>query len=326
MIAGKGPCGLQVLFGGIYSCKTLYYTFWEYPINHNRLKQQMKYLSAALIFLIFSIPAMAVEITEDNYAGAPHFIIKTKKATYYLDKQGGGLSRLIDRYGNDWISFKRYPWEVYPESAASSLRGLPSFVNGTADHKAGHPGHNKCLSYQVDDHTILTITKSGKWQWRWKFYEKYATITMEKLVPGSKYWFLYQGPVAGEFSPPNTYWGTSLGGPRRDISDMNKGGIIFGNWQWVYFGDNRIKQVLFLAMKTYDRRIDAIGFLGNSDKGIESESGMVVFGFGRQGNEQPLLTDPHNTFYIGFLKEKVKSASDHEDIAKAIEQILKGHL
>ncbi len=270
------------------------------------------------------MPVFGVEIMEDNYAGAPHFIIKTKKATYYLDKEGGGLSRLIDRYGNDWINFKRYPWRVYPESAASSLRGLPSFVYGDSDEGAGHPGYDKCLSYQVNDNTILTITKSGKWQWRWKFYEKYATITMEKVAAGSKYWFMYQGPIAGEFEPAHSYWGTSLGGPRRDINDMNKGDKIFANWQWIYFGDDRVKQVLFLAMKHPDRRIDVLGFLGNSDKGIESESGMVVFGFGRQGNDQPLLTDPHCTFYIGFLKEKVRSESDHEDIVKSMEQLLKG--
>ena len=85
-------------------------------------------LTAAFIFVIFALPALGIEITEDNYAGAPHFIVKTKKATYYLDKEGGGLSRLIDFYGNDWINFKRYPWEIYPESASSSYRGIPNLV------------------------------------------------------------------------------------------------------------------------------------------------------------------------------------------------------
>ena len=75
-------------------------------------------------------------------------------------------------------------------------------------------------------------------------------------------------------------------------------------------------------MKKY-WQIDALGFLGNSTKGVESEDGMVVFGFGRQGNDQPQMTDPHNKFYIGFLKRKVKNLAGHETVAKDIAEILK---
>ena len=173
-------------------------------------------LTAAFIFLTISLPALAVEISEDIYAGTDHFVIKTKKVTYYLDKEGGGLSRMIDKQGNDWISFKKDPWNNYPESAASSYRGLPNLVFRSEDSGAGHPGHKKCYSFVVDKNTILTISKSGKWQWRWKFFKNYATITMEKVDHDHKYWFLYEGPIAGEFKPEFQYWGTNLGGPRRE--------------------------------------------------------------------------------------------------------------
>ena len=56
-----------------------------------------------------------------------------------------------------------------------------------------------------------------------------------------------------------------------------------------------------------------VGFIG----------GMVVFGFGRQGNKQPQLTDPHHKFYIGFIKTRVKNKNGHEDVAKDIKDILK---
>lgn len=282
-----------------------------------------RHLTTAFIFLTLALPAFGIEISEDTFAGTPHFIIKTKKATYYLDKEGGGLSRMIDIYGNDWIGFKRYPWENYPESATSSFRGIPNIVFRSDDGGAGHPGHKKCHSFLVDENTILTVSKSGKWQWRWKFYESYATISMEKVDQNHSYWFLYEGPIAGEFKPEHQYWGTNLGGPRREINDFYKGDKIFANWHWAYFGDDRVKQVLYVAMEKPDRQIDALGFLGNSTKGVESEDGMVVFGFGRQGNAQPQMTDPHNKFYIGFLKRKVKNQGGHESVAKDIADILK---
>ena len=280
-------------------------------------------LTAAFIFLIFALPALGIEISEDTFAGASHFIIKTKKATYFLDKEGGGLSRMLDIYGNDWIAFKREPWDIYPESAASSYRGIPNLVFRSEDAGVGHPGHKKCYSFRVNENTILTISKSGKWQWRWIFYERYATITIEKVDHENKYWFLYEGPIAGEFKPEYQYWGTNLSGPRREINDFYKGDKIYANWHWAYFGDDRVKQVLFVAMAKHDQQIDALGFLGNSSKGVESEDGMVVFGFGRQGNAQPQLTDPHNTFYIGFLKRKVKNENVHESVAKDIANVLK---
>ena len=266
----------------------------------------MKYrLTAALIFLTVALPSFGIDISEDTYAGAPHFIIKTKKATYYLDKEGGGLSRMIDIYGNDWINFKREPWD------------------SSEDGGAGHPGHKKCYSFMVDESTILTISRSGKWQWRWKFYDDHATITMEKVDHEHKYWFLYEGPIAGEFNPEVQYWGTNLGGPRKEINDFNKGNKIFANWHWIYFGDERVKQVIFIAMKKPDRLIDLVGFMGDSDKGVASDDGMVVFGFGRHSDAQPQLTDPHNTFYIGFLKRRVKNVNGHESVAKDIANILK---
>ena len=280
-------------------------------------------LATTLIFLTLALPGLAVDITEGEYEGIPHFIIETKNATYYLDKAGGGLSRMIDRYGNDWISFKKEPWDQYPESAASSFRGIPNIVYQSEDGGAGHPGHEKCYSFMVDEKTILTISKSGKWQWRWKFNEQYASLTMEKIDHDHKYWFLYEGPIAGRFEPEHQYWGNNLGGPRKDVNDHFKGERIYANWQWIYFGDERVKQVLFLTMLKPDRQIDSMSFLGNSDKGVDSKDGMVVFGFGRQSNAKPQMRDPYNTFYFGFFKRRVKNISAHEALAKDINGLLK---
>jgi hypothetical protein len=282
-----------------------------------------RHLTAVFLFISFISPLRAVDIREGTFAGADHFIVETKSATYYLDKQGGGLSRMIDIYGNDWISFKKEPSDSYPESAASSFRGVPNLVYGSLDSGVGHPGYQKCYSFKVNDQSILTISKSGEWQWRWVFYEHYVSITIEKVDPGARYWFLYEGVIAGEFNPAQQYWGTNLGGPRTEMNDYYKGDKIFANWHYIYFGDKRVKQVLFVAMQKPDRQIDTLGFLGNSAEGIASDDGMVVFGFGRQADDNPQLTDPHNTFYLGFLKRKVKTRNGHENLEKEILSIIR---
>ena len=279
----------------------------------------MKYfLPTTLMFCLFELPALAVTITEGTYEGAGQFIIQTKSAIYYLDKEGGGLSRMIDKDGNDWIAFHRQPWDTYPLSAASSYRGLPNFVFGSEDAGAGHPGHHKCYSFKVNKNTILTISKSGLWQWRWQFFKHYATVTMEKTDESAKYWFMYEGPIAGKFQPEFEYWGNNLGGPRTEHNDYFKDDKIYANWLWAYFGDDRIKRLLFVAMAKPDRHIDTFSYLGNSEKGIESPDGMTVFGFGRRANAEPLLTETDNRFVFGFLRKRVKNESAHDAVAKDI--------
>jgi hypothetical protein len=277
----------------------------------------------ALCLLIAAAASAKVRITEGEYEGAGHFIIRTKTAIYYLDKQGGGLSRMIDRRGNDWIAFRREPWDRYPESAASAFRGLPNLVFGSDDSGAGHPGHDKCYSFKANRNTIITISRSGRWQWRWNFYDKYATLTVEKTDPEHKYWFLYEGPAGGRFKPQASYWGTNMGGPRTEIYDYYRGDEVFANWWWVYFGDYLVKRILFLGMQQPDRYLDVISYLGNSPGGLQSEDGMVVFGFGRIDNAIPQLIERNNKFYFGFIKARVKNPDIHDSVAKDIESLLK---
>lgn len=278
----------------------------------------MKYF-LSLFSLVFCSQLFAVTITEGLYRGKDHFIVYTKNATYYYDKTGGGFARIVDKAGNDWINFKSSPWDQYPQSAASSFRGLPNFVYGSDDHGVGHPGYEKCHSEKVSKRSIKTTSLSGKWQWTWTFHRKYAEVVIEKVNPEHKYWFVYNGVIAGSYNPDNQYYGTNLGGPRFDVYDFYKGEKLYGSWLWAYFGDRDIKRVFFVAMEQQDSHIDSFSYLGNTEEGASSKDGMLTFGFGSREDFTPLMTHSEMKFYIGFINRRVEKASDHLRIKRIIE-------
>ncbi|WP_197496196.1 FG-GAP repeat domain-containing protein [Maribacter hydrothermalis] len=249
----------------------------------------------------------SVDIEEGIYENRPHYLIYTQNATYYLDKSGGGFSRIIDSFGNDYIGFKKDPWGVYPESAASAFRGLPNFVHLGEDNGAGHPGHDKCDSEKIDDRTIRTTSKSGHWQWDYAFYDEHVIVSVLKSDPKIPYWFLYEGTPGGSYRPYETIFGTSAATPVDNIPDFYQGNYINGDFQWAYFSQKKSPTTLFLGMQTTDSKNDMMALLGNSTNGITSADGMTVFGFGRKEPTQPLLRGK-NKFIIGMYEHS--SASD----------------
>lgn len=283
----------------------------------------MKFFLTIAYLLLQVASAYAVKITEKNYLGRPHFVIKTKTAIYYLDKSGGGISGMYDKKGRDWISFKGGQRDSYPSSDTSLFRGLPGFVGNINknDKGIGHPGFDKCYSFIVDKHTILTISKNGNWQWRWKFYNKYARVTIEKIAPGSKYWFIFGGTIAGKYTPENQYWGNNLGGPRNDVSELTKGKEILGNWMWAYFGDKEEKGILFVSMIKPDRHLDGFAYIDNKTPN-SPPNGMAIFSFGRH-SDSPQLTRLNNSFIFGFIWERVRNKSRHDGVKKELRNIFK---
>lgn len=265
-------------------------------------------------------PSDRVHITETSYEGRPHFLIRTPSATYYFDKAGGGFSRLIDPAGHDWIGFKMKPWGAYPSAAASAFRGIPNTVYQSDDDGAGHPGHDQCESRQIAENTILSTSKSGRWQWEWHFLADHARLEIRRVAPDHPYWFLYEGPVGGRFAPGSSYFGTDLGGPDTGQYDFYRGGSIYGQWQWAYFGQKDQDRVLYLHQETPDTLLDTFGYLGNTEQGIEAPDGMVVFGFGRADGAQPLLRQPllrqPHVFRLGFWEAPVLNAKAHKRLAR----------
>lgn len=255
-------------------------------------------LVAILIFCF--IPAKPVGITESTYEGTPHYVVRTNTATWWYDRPGGGISRMIDRQGRDWIAFKREPWNKTPGSAASSYRGIPNAVYQGEDGGCGHPGFDKCVSCFEPPNIIRTKSISGKWEWTWTFFEDHAVWEVVKTDTSRRYWFLYEGPAGGSFVPEKSCWqNSSSTSVLRDMPDHMKGERITGNWKWAVFGRDDVKSRLFLIHQTYDNETDTFSYMGSTVDGIGSDDGMTVFGFGRTADSQPLLTGNHK-FVIGF--------------------------
>ncbi len=265
----------------------------------------------------------AVEISEGEYEGRPHYIVYTKAATYYLDRAGGGFSRMIDTYGNDWIAYRTEPWDQYPASAASSFRGVPNLVFGSeTDGGAGHPGHDKCTSVVSGDTVITTTTKSGKWKWEWRFYDNYVELNVLETDQSTPYWFLYEGTPGGSYRPEKSYFGTDSTGFQDNVPDFFKGTVAWGNYQWAYFSRSGVATSFYVSQKKTDTHTDMMSYLGNTEEGALSKNGMTVFGFGRGKNTKPLLTGP-NSFVLGWTDYGVENQETHDKIAKQINSIIK---
>ncbi len=264
-----------------------------------------------------------IEVSEGSYENRPHYIIHTKMATYYFDREGGGFSRIIDNHGNDWINYKTEPWNQYPASAASAFRGLPNLVfTSETDGGAGHPGHDKCTSKLKEKNTIVTTSKSGKWEWEWTFYNDHAVLNVLKTEEGIPYWFLYEGTPGGSYAPDTSNYGTDSTGLQSDVPDFYKGTTQWGDYQWAYFSKEGVPNSFFVAQTGDDEHLDMMSYLGNTEEGASSKDGMTVFGFGRGKDTAPLLTGKQ-TFVIGMVDYAVTNSKAHTQIAEYINNRIK---
>lgn len=271
-------------------------------------------LLRSLIIILLSgmtvtgVPAQ--KITSVTHNQRPHFRIETRSATYLYDIAGGGLSSIIDRLGNDWVAFKREPWDQYPASAASAYRGVPNFVFGGPDSGAGHPGHDQCQSRVTARNKIHTVSKSGTWAWTVTFFSDCVRFDVVKSDPGQPYWFLYEGPAGGAYRPVTTSWATDLTPPSYQIHNHYGGEAYKGQHRYLLFGEDSNPNSLFMLQKEADLHSDHVSYLGNEEVGArDSPDGMVVAGLGRGRGAAPLMTGK-NTFLVGILPYRINRADE----------------
>ena len=267
----------------------------------------------------------SVTIEDDVlYEERSHYRITTPTATYYYDTAGGGFSRIIDSDGNDWIGWHPNPTE-YPASGAGMSRGLPNYQDGP-----GHPGHDACESSITEEDPKRIVIRSrcsdGAWDFTWTFNADYARNDIAEAP--ENIWFLYEGPIAGRFAPQEQYWGNDLDGRLTSTPNYVAGEKAKGPWRWVYFGDEGVDRVFFLAMDTPYTDKSSFAYMGaagsreSPGKSIRASEGMVVFGFGREQYPQRHIDTDNTTFYIGFAENKVTDAGEHNRLADRIQRLL----
>jgi hypothetical protein len=258
-----------------------------------------------------------MQLREIEHQGQHSFEITTEKAVYIYQSEAGGFSGIIDRRGNDWISFKAGKAES-PRAAAGMFRGLPNFV---FPDNIGHPGYRHCRSEaDADEDRIVITTESGNGDWAWEcsFHEDRAEIDMKSVPASRTYWFLYEGTIGGTYEPEQWFWGTESGRmfgrdypgeSLRETSVLKKPG-------WIYFGHEDADDILFCARKAEGQEPCTLYFMGDSGGGADDRDGMVVFGFGRNSGTGSEFRSPQG-FVIGFM-EKANHADIKTEIVRKI--------
>ncbi len=265
-----------------------------------------------------------IVITEIMHQGIPHYQVETPSATYLISKESGGASSIFDRDNIDWVNHSKDYEGKRTTGADAQWRGVPQMVFQGDDGGVGHPvGRDMCNVELVADNQINVVSKSGLWEFSWTFKEDYAIFSVEKTDTSRGYWFLYEGPVAGNFNPYTNYWANDTDGVRFDQPRHGRSDVK-GHWQWAYFGDPSSIRCFFVSMADKDDLIDHFSYLPNDlELGLRASDGMVVFGFGRsQSPREPLMRDP-NVFLMGFYEKRLNSEERYFEFSDFINNLNK---
>lgn len=226
---------------------------------------------------------------DESAGGDESYVITTTNATYYLEKQGGGLSSMLDNDGVDWIGFHNKKGSGHK----GEYRGFPNAIHkqdGNYFHamNAGTEVSTSSVDIQTAQHVRITFTSgNGKWQGQWDFYPQRLDFTMSKVSDGYKYWVQYEGVPNGNMDETD-FWFASADGKKHPIHEAFLDDL--PEPEWIAFGDINSSRILYLLHHEDDEHPD--NYVSRPD--------MTVFGFGRS-NKNKYLDSPQR-FSIGFIE------------------------
>lgn len=263
-----------------------------------------------LLLLLGSCKVEKVHLThgkDESAGGGSAYIITTPSATYYLEKEGGGLSSMIDKDGVDWIGFHNKEGSGHK----GEYRGFPNAIHrqdGSYFHamNAGTDPSSSEVDIESENHVRITFTSDNEqWQGQWDFYPDRCDFTMTKISPGYKYWVQYEGVPGGEMDTTD-FWYASVDNKQHPIEEPFVGDLPAP--EWMAFGDLNSPRMLYMLHQEDD----------NFPDNYVNRPYMTVLGFGRQNKEK---TTKHlntvQTFSIGFLE-----SNEYSKIDQAIRQVL----
>lgn len=267
-----------------------------------------------ILLLILSIlscsdqPVQKVSLSngvDESAGGDPTYIIKTPAATYYLEKQGGGLSSMVDKDGIDWLGFHKKPGSAHK----GEYRGFPNAIHkqdGSYFHamNAKTDPSNSTVDIETEQHVRITFTSdNNQWKGQYDFYPDRCDFTMSKISPGYKYWVQYEGVPGGEMDDTD-YWYSSADNNSHPINDPHVGDLPAP--EWMAFGDPNSPRVLYMLHHEDDELPD--NYVSRPD--------MTVLGFGRENKDKFLTTV--QTFSIGFVE-----STEYLAVDQSIKKVLK---
>ena len=241
---------------------------------------------------------------DESAGGGPAYIIKTPSAIYYLEKEGGGLSSMIDKDSVDWLGFHKRKGSAHK----GEYRGFPNAIHkqdGSYFHamNAGTDPSSSTVEIESAEHVRIKFTSDNdQWEGLWDFFPDRCDFTMNKISTGHKYWVQYEGVPGGEMDSTD-FWYASSDTRKHPINESFLGDL--ASPEWMAFGDQNSPRMLFMLHHEDDEFPD--NYVSRPD--------MTVLGFGRQNKDKFLTTV--QTFSIGFIESTAYSAID-----KAITQIV----
>jgi len=269
----------------------------------------IKRLAAFLtsVFLLASCTITSSKIVtlahgiDESAGGVLAYIITTPTATYYLEKDGGGLSSMLDSDGVDWLGFHNKKGSGHK----GEYRGFPNAVHrqdGNYFHamNAGTDPSTSVITKESKGHIQIVFTSANaQWEGRWDFYVDRCDFTMAKVSAGYKYWIQYEGVPGGEMNETD-YWMSSAQKEKYSINEPFHGDLPAP--EWMAFGDTNSPRVLFMLHHGDDELPD--DYVSRPD--------MTVFAFGRRDKEKFLIAP--EVFSIGFAE-----STEYDIIKKAME-------
>lgn len=241
---------------------------------------------------------------DESAGGLDAYIVSISNATFYLEKEGAGLSSMLDSDGVDWLGFndtKGSGWQ-------GEYRGFPNAIHkqdGSYFH-AMNAGTNKSSTYvaiETAQHVQIVATSgNGKWQAHWDFYPDRLDFTMTKVSSGYHYWVQYEGVPGGEMNDSD-FWYASVDNKTHPINEAFIGDL--PSPEWFAFGDVKSPRMLYLLHHENDNHPD----------NYVSRPYMTVLGFGRSNKDKYLNTP--QTFSIGFVE-----STDYKDIQRQVSNIM----
>ncbi|WP_240920008.1 hypothetical protein [Paraglaciecola sp. 20A4] len=241
---------------------------------------------------------------DQSAGGLASYIVNISNATFYLEKEGGGLSSMFDSEGIDWIGFN----DTKGSGWKGEYRGFPNAVHkqdGNYFHamNAGTDPASSSVTIETNDHVQIVFTSdNGKWQGQWDFYPDRCDFTMSKVSQGYHYWVQYEGVPGGQMDKED-FWYNSADNKKHPINEEFSGDL--PSPEWYAFGDEKLPRMFYLVHHEDDKYPDDYA----------SRPYMTVLGFGRS-NKDKFLNTPQ-TFSLGFVE-----STEYRTVERIVKKIV----